>query len=91
MKKIPQSQIDAALWNDIPTATNFPSIRPLWAHYTSVATLEKILLANEVWLSNPLYMNDWEELRFGLNAGAEKFRTHIALKEACETLPPVPM
>ena len=76
-----QSQIATALCSDIPTTNNFPSQRPLLAHYTSVSTLEKMLLANELWLSNPLYMNDWEELRFGMNAGADEFRTHNALIE----------
>lgn len=80
-----QSQITTALWSDIPEANNFPTARPLWAHYTSVTTLEKMLLADELWLSNPLYMNDWEELRYGMNTGAEEFRTHSALVEACGT------
>jgi hypothetical protein len=44
-----------------------------------------MLLADEVWLSNPLYMNDWEELRFGMNAGAAEFRSHPALIAACHT------
>ncbi|MDH5724942.1 MAG: hypothetical protein OEY60_05670 [Nitrospira sp.] len=30
-------------------------------------------------------MNDWEELRFGMNAGANKFRSHQALFDACGT------
>jgi hypothetical protein len=32
--------------------------------------LEAILRNDEVWLSNPLFMNDMEEVRFGINAGA---------------------
>ena len=39
--------------------------RPLLAHYCSIATLEKIVSNQEVWLSNPLFANDFEELRFG--------------------------
>ena len=38
---------------------------PLLAHYTSLSVLEKILKTDELWLSNPLFMNDLEEVRFG--------------------------
>ncbi len=47
----------------------FPRVRPLIAHYTSLVNLEKILSNEEVWLSNPLFMNDLEEVRFGVNNG----------------------
>jgi hypothetical protein len=60
----------AALWSDIQDGDSFPAVRPLLAHYTSISTLERILVNDEIWLSNPLYMNDMEELRFGLNEGA---------------------
>jgi Protein of unknown function (DUF2971) len=48
---------------------DFPRRRPYLAHYTSLDTLEKILSNNEMWFSNPLLMNDWEEVRFGVNYG----------------------
>jgi DUF2971 family protein len=73
----------ATLWSDIPTADNFPERRPLLAHYTSIETLEKILINDEIWFSNPLYMNDMEELRFGLNQGAAAFPLHTGIREAC--------
>lgn len=42
--------------------------RPLrLAHYTSLEVLEKIIITEEVWLSNPLFTNDYEEVRFILN------------------------
>jgi hypothetical protein len=48
--------------------------RPLLlAHYTSVQVIEKILKGNEVWLSNPLYMNDLEEMRAGIILAAQLF------------------
>jgi hypothetical protein len=75
----------ASLWSDISTADNFPAQRPLLAHYTSIETLEHILISNEIWFSNPLYMNDLEELRFGLNEGADAFRRHLGIKNACGT------
>lgn len=71
----------SAMWNDLP---NEP-MPPLLAHYTSLDSIEKILRSGEFWLSNPLYMNDWEELRFGMHAGAQALRDNQLLKEACET------
>lgn len=79
------AELVGVLWADIQAGQTFPTTRPLLAHYTSVTTLEKMLLTEEVWFSNPLYMNDWEELRFGMNAGANEFRSHKALIDACET------
>jgi hypothetical protein len=57
--------------------------RPLLAHYTSIAVLEAILRNNEVWLSNPLFMNDMEEVRFGINAGANLFVASTEIESAC--------
>ena len=39
---------------------------PLLAHYTSIDVIEKILRSEEIWFSNPLFMNDLEEMRFGM-------------------------
>lgn len=55
---------------------------PLLAHYTSIPVLEKILRDKEIWLSNPLFMNDLQEMRFGLNEGARIFDDDELLKEA---------
>jgi len=62
---------------------NFPHNRPLLAHYTSISTLESIVRNDELWLSNPLYMNDLEELKFGLDEGLQAFLIHQGVKEAC--------
>ena len=72
--------LETALWSDFEAESDFPTKRPLLAHYTSVSTLEKIASTDQIWLSNPLYMNDLEELRFGMNAGADDFRSsqHLA-------------
>lgn len=56
--------------------------RPLLAHYTSVETLEKILRNEELWLSNPLFMNDLDEMRFGLTRG-KAFFDQTDLEKAC--------
>jgi hypothetical protein len=62
----------------------FPNKRPLLAHYTSVAVLEAILRNDEVWLSNPLFMNDVQEVRFGITEGAKLFVTSPEIRDACE-------
>lgn len=72
-----------SLWQDIQHAETFPVKRPLLAHYTSIATLERIMANDEIWFSNPLYMNDMEELRFGILEGAQAFRQHEAIRLAC--------
>lgn len=47
--------------------------RPLLAHYTSLVALEAIMKSDELWFSNPLFMNDLEEVRFGINQGQRLF------------------
>lgn len=76
------ADLNSTLWADVREETSFPTKRPLLAHYTSVEVLDKLLKNNEMWFSNPLYMNDWEELQFGMNAGATEFRTSAHLLEA---------
>ena len=71
------------LWSDLQSAETFTAKRPLLAHYTSIAVLECIMDSNEVWFSNPLYMNDMEELRFGILEGASAFRLNEEVKSAC--------
>ncbi len=56
--------------------------RPLLAHYTSVETLAKILKNEELWLSNPLFMNDLDEMRFGLTRG-KAFFDQADLEKSC--------
>ncbi|MDB5957914.1 DUF2971 domain-containing protein [Ramlibacter sp.] len=60
-----------------------PGAVPLLAHYTSIGTLERIAQTGEIWFSNPLYMNDVDELRYGMNLGLHAVRTHTGLRQAC--------
>lgn len=60
-----------------------PGRLPLLAHYTSIGTLERISQTGEIWFSNPLYMNDVDELRYGMNLGLHAVRSHTGLREAC--------
>src|ERR1700693_1443497 len=68
---------------DLRGVDRYPAKRPLLAHYTSIAVLEAILRNNEVWLSNPLFMNDKEEVYFGINTGATLFLTSTEIESAC--------
>jgi hypothetical protein len=55
------------LWTDsLDPNEQFPQFSPLVAHYCSVSTLEAIVKNNELWFSNPIYANDYEELTFGV-------------------------
>src|SRR5687768_9747708 len=79
-----EMKVFETLWDDIKTEHTYPVKRPLLAHYTSIQTLERIMANDEVWFSNPLYMNDMEELRFGMQEGLAAFRSHSGIKEACK-------
>lgn len=81
-----QSFLDTAtaeLWSDFEREASFPQVRPMLAHYTSIQTFEQIIVGGQFWFSNPLYMNDIEELRFGLNEGSTQFHQNAALRAAC--------
>lgn len=62
--------------------SSFPDYRPLLAHYTSIKTLESILRGGEIWLSNPLFMNDLEEVSFGINNGVQAILQSSEIKSA---------
>lgn len=47
--------------------------RPLLAHYTSIEVAEKILRDENIWLSNPTYMNDHFEMVYGINLATDLF------------------
>jgi hypothetical protein len=68
------------LWGDMQRE---PARLPLLAHYTSMVTLERIAETGELWFSNPLYMNDVDELRYGMTLGLNAVRTHPGLRHAC--------
>ncbi|MBE7369612.1 DUF2971 domain-containing protein [Ramlibacter pallidus] len=78
----PLSPLDRVLWSDMQPQPA-PGQLPLLAHYTSIGTLERISQTGEIWFSNPLYMNDVDELRYGMNLGLHAVRSHAGLREAC--------
>ncbi|MGC0151866.1 DUF2971 domain-containing protein [Chromobacterium vaccinii] len=70
-----------SLWSDFNSARDFPQTSPLIAHYTSISTLESILKNEEIWLSNPLYMNDINELDHGMKKGIELIESSHELRQ----------
>ena len=71
------------LWTDVEHEKTFPAKRPMLAHYTTIETLEGIISNDELWFSNPLYMNDYEELRFGMLESERLFRENQDIIDAC--------
>lgn len=78
-------RLDDVLWADVLPEHSFPGARPLLAHYTSLESAERIIESNELWFSNPLLMNDHEELLFGINAGFQRFKDSSKIINACES------
>ena len=60
-------------FTDLSEEDDIRVVQPLLAHYTSMEVLESIITNNEIWFSNPLFMNDYEEIRFGINEGMNAF------------------
>ncbi|AFY20776.1 DUF2971 domain-containing protein [Pseudomonas sp. UW4] len=74
-----------SLWDDMKAEETFPQKRLLLAHYTSIATLEGIMANDQLWFSNPLFMNDLDELAFGILESAKIIRKSQEIKKACGT------
>lgn len=77
-----EESLARTLWSDMQHEPP-PGALPLLAHYTSIGTLERIAQTGEIWFSNPLYMNDVDELRYGMNLGLHAVRSHAGLRQAC--------
>lgn len=73
------------IYERLPHSDKISSEGPLLAHYTSISVIESILSLDEVWFSNPLFMNDLQEMRFGLNLGSRLFSDTTLLKQAGST------
>lgn len=79
--KILENAFDA-IFKDTNDFEYLVAQRPRLAHYTSIQTLEKIMMHDELWFSNPLFMNDMEEVRFGVNQGWDLFDTSQEVEAA---------
>jgi hypothetical protein len=82
-EEVQKIRLPFAALNEAINAKTSPDTPLLLAHYTSVDVAEKILRKEEIWFSNPLYMNDLEEMRTGVLLGAEIFPEFA--KKASET------
>jgi hypothetical protein len=76
-------QLFTPLWDDIDEKEEFYNRKPLLAHYTSISNVERILTSRELWFANPLYMNDSEEVGFGIEQGSRVVRTSVEIEKAC--------
>lgn len=76
-------QLFVSMWDDFQTGESLPDERLLLAHYTSIPTLEGIMANDELWFSNPLFMNDLDELRFGMNESAREIRQSQEIEKSC--------
>ena len=73
------------LWADISEKDQYWVKKPLLAHYTSIPVLESMLTNNEIWLSNPLFMNDIDEVRFGISNGFPMVLQNSEISDALHT------
>lgn len=76
-------EIFTPLWADLDGSGMWPNNKPLLAHYTNVAAFEGIFKNDEFWMSNPLLMNDHEEMRFGMLEGNEALIQSEDMRKAC--------
>lgn len=81
MSNTAYEELRSALWKDVNSDAR---PWPLLAHYTTPYAFEQIVKNEELWLSHPFYMNDHEELRWGIEQGVRRFRESSALREACK-------
>ena len=70
------------LFDHVPGLLTGWSSGPLLAHYTSLQVIEEILKTKTIWFSNPLNMNDYEELNFGIHHGVNALMTNQNLMSA---------
>ena len=71
-----------AFFADVAETDRIEHEKPLLAHYTSLPVLELIFHNEEFWFSNPLFMNDIDEIRFGIEVGLSKIRSSATFWES---------
>ena len=76
---------ESPLFADLQEQDLFDHQRPILAHYTSLIALESILTNNEILFSNPMFMNDLEEVRFGITQGASAINKSVSIRNALGT------
>jgi len=84
--KVMSSHANTTLWQvlaeDLLEAEDITNSKPLLAHYTSIQTIELMLRNDEIWLSNPLNMNDHQEVVGGLGFAMQALTESEKLRSA---------
>ncbi len=78
----------ATLHSDLTNMATIADRPTFLAHYTSLEVLEKIVQHDELWFSHPFFMNDLQEMRFGIVEGYkifDAFSRHQEFITACGT------
>lgn len=73
------------LWDDVDTNAEFYVQRPHLAHYTSITTAESIFKHKQLWFSNPLFMNDHQEMMWGIEHSIRLLPQNDALRRAFDS------
>ena len=77
------NKLSQTLFSDLSTKETFFDKKLI--HYTSISNIENILRTNEIWFSNPLLMNDVQELSFGILESRNKIYLDEGLKKSYKT------
>jgi hypothetical protein len=80
------SNILEPLWGDVNPNEVHEIRKSQLIHYTSINVLQNILKDGEIWFSNPLLMNDYQELRFGLLNAVRILKENREIRVALETV-----
>ncbi|MFY9288465.1 MAG: DUF2971 domain-containing protein [Alphaproteobacteria bacterium] len=73
------------LYDDVKKEEALFSKKPLLAHYTSIPIMEQIFKNNEIWMSNPLFMNDHEEVKFVVIQSEQFVRESTDIDQALQS------
>lgn len=77
------SKLFEPLWADIREKDQFYNLNPILAHYTSIEIFESILRNNELWFSNPFFMNDIAEVKYVLSEAIPLIYIDKSIEAAC--------
>ncbi len=76
------TRLHETLYSGLDDIGDLKKRQPLLAHYTSVNVVESLLKQGRIWLSNPLNMNDHQEVAYGIKVGIGEVFTNDALRAA---------
>jgi len=70
------------LTDDLMLTSDLTKRRPLLAHYTSMQVVESLLAEGQIWMSNPLNMNDVQEVGYGIHLALNEILISALMKTA---------